>query len=108
MSTLSLNFDEPVGRTLRDSGIASVMDHSGEWKDLAFEAVCTLPAGWQGLGEDVTAFVRAKVGDPHHPGAWGGLTQKAIRRGVLVRTKEYRQSQSPGNHAHEYRVLLRI
>jgi hypothetical protein len=87
------------GRDLRDDGIARVTSNAGKWTDRAFSAVCTLPPGWTGLGEDVRAYVLKVVGPPHHHNAWGGLVMKAMRRAVLADTGERAASKSLRSHA---------
>ena len=39
---------------------------------------------------------------PASPNAWGGVWQRAIRRGVLAKTGLYRPTRLPGKHAHDY------
>lgn len=102
-------FDFSDSRALRDHGLKTVTSNAGPWIDQAYRALCTLPTGWTGLFEEARAHVLSRgVEEPHHPNAWGALSSKAIKRGVLTYTGRWLQSKSAASHAHHYREVKRV
>ncbi len=91
----------------RDDGISRVADNSFDWMAAASAVVDRIDRFWEGLGEDIRLRVIAQVGEPHHPNCWGALIMSATRRGVLVKTGEWRGARSKKSHASMYPVLRR-
>lgn len=105
---MTLSLFDPPARALRDAGISQVSSNAGDWMEQAFSALCTLPAGWTGLFEEAREYVLQRgITEPHHPNAWGALSQKAIKRGLFAYTGRWLQSQSAASHAHHYREVRR-
>jgi hypothetical protein len=91
-------FDAAASRAARDMALAQVQEHTLDWWAAACAQVAQL-RGWMGTGEDLRLVVRAVVGDPHSPNAWGALTATAIRNEWLSRTGERRAMRSVRSHA---------
>lgn len=74
------------------------------WKDIAWDALQTLPSGtW--TGEGIRIFLTRSIGKPHHHNAWGALIMRAVRNKVLTPTGRYvsmREKQSHARKTPEY------
>jgi len=98
-----LDFNLDAGRELRDEGIASVSENSMSWHDKAFVEALFLryldafPFGF--ISEDIRQPISDKVGNPHHPNAWGALTMHLEKAGYIRKTGEYRQMRLKSSHA---------
>lgn len=95
-----------LGIWLRDQGIKQVEENAGVWKDLAFDIVCSLPAGeWD--GGQINMEVERRIGKPHHPNAYGALIMRARNAKVLYETGRYRRSGKASCHAHKYQIYMK-
>lgn len=75
-------------RTQRDNAIQLVADHAGEdWREAAFNALRSFAEKTINfLIEDARAYAtRNGVAAPHDSRAWGSITVRAIKEGVIVR-----------------------
>lgn len=89
-------FDWTAARKARDQGIKQAADHADQevpkWSDRAFDILCCFCRRPGGSNEDFTSEdVRryaANLGlpEPPHLRAWGGVFQKAARRGMITKT----------------------
>jgi len=101
-----LYFPPEPGRVARDAGIAKVKKNSDGWIAKAIDFVERMPSGWIGTGEDIKLLATPQIGAPHHPNAWGALTNAVTRRGLLVKTGRWLQTKGEKSHARnvqEYR-----
>ena len=97
-----------TGEELRDSGIASVINHTPEiYRQRFIEAVKTFPRGQLFTVEDV----REIAGDPPpetHYNCVGGLMRSVAGMGLMRRTHERRKAKRPSLHASELAVWRRL
>lgn len=97
-----LEFDLEAAMQARDAGIVTVVANGGSWHHAALLVVAALPPGWTGIGEDIRAAVVASdVGEPHSPNAWGGLTQAAMKKGLLELTGRRLPMRAVKSHARK-------
>lgn len=93
------------GEQLRDSAIAQVMENAGEsWQLAATQLVRLRLAGQEVLAEDWRLLCEEHGITPHHPNAWGGLTNSLVRAGVIVDTGRIGKSKDPRSHARRQPV----
>ncbi|TAM22380.1 MAG: hypothetical protein EPN60_16945 [Nevskiaceae bacterium] len=85
-----LPLDFATARRRRDSGIARAADHADAetpgWTDIAFEFLeaCAKVRAAPFLAEDVIEMAKAAhLPEPPDGRAWGGVFQRAARRGVI-------------------------
>lgn len=97
-----------TGEDLRDSGIASVINHTPEvYKTRFIDAVKKFPRGHLFTVEDV----RAIAGDPPpetHYNCVGGLMRSVAGMGLVQRTRERRKAKRPSLHASELAVWRKL
>lgn len=88
------------GEQLRDDGIKTVVRNAGSaWMDKATELICSQLAGQEVLAETFRVLCEEANIIPHHHNAWGGLTNKLIKSGVLIDTGRMAKSLRPTSHA---------
>lgn len=96
------------GEELRDSGIASVINHTPEiYRSRFIETVKGFPRGRLFTVEDV----REVAGNPppeSHYNVMGGLMRTAMSQKLIVRTTERRKAKRPSLHASEIVVWRRV
>lgn len=93
-------------RKLRDKGLDLVGVNNADWLMNAVRIVRThAPAAGEFMAESFQSY--PGIGQPAHPNAWGSLTNRLIRLGVIEPTGEFRQSVGRSKHAHNYRVYRR-
>lgn len=94
-------FDPGRSRAARDAALSQVAGNvSADW----WVGACALVVGlrsWSGTGEDLRVYVRALIGDPHSPNAWGALIAQSVRNEWLSRTGERRAMRSVRSHARQ-------
>lgn len=90
MSQLPLDFQAAARR--RDSGIARAVEHADAdtpgWSDIAFDFLeaCARVRVAPFLAEDIIEMAKAAHMEPPPDGrAWGGVFQRACRRGVIAK-----------------------
>ena len=85
--------DALEARALRDEGIERVASPA-----LADQLATFLLSrvGEEMTGEDIRMESGATA---HHPNAWGAAIMGLTRRGLLIKTGEYRQMVRPSSHA---------
>lgn len=97
-----------TGEELRDSGIASVINHTPEiYRTRFIDAIKGFPHGLLFTVEDV----REKAGNPPpeaHYNVMGGLMRTAMSLKLIVRTRERRKAKRPSLHASEIAVWRRV
>lgn len=100
-------FDVIKGRQERDSGVGKISSGIGmKWIILATKIIADLPSGWIGTSEDVRPMILDRIGPPHHVNAWGALTLRVRRKGILIPTGKAYQAKRVARHANvigEYR-----
>lgn len=90
MNQQALDFD--AARARRDAGIASSTQHADDdapgWCDRAFDLLCIYasqqPTPWTCETFRPWAYAQG-LPVPAEERAWGGITQRALRRGVIER-----------------------
>jgi hypothetical protein len=88
------------GEQLRDQALAVVTTDAGPaWMDKAEALIRTRLGGTEVLAESFRLLCEEEGIKPHHPNAWGGLTNRLIRHGVLVDTGRIAKSTAPRSHA---------
>ena len=88
------------GETLRDAALEQVLDNAGEnWQAAATHLIQGMFAGQEVLAEDWRLLCREHGINPHHPNAWGGLTNSLLRAGVIIDTGRLSKSKDPRSHA---------
>lgn len=88
------------GEQLRDKAIATVAANAGQgWMDKAEALIRTRLGGTEVLAESFRLLCEEEGVKPHHPNAWGGLTSRLIKQGVLVDTGRIAKSTAPRSHA---------
>lgn len=104
---------EPVGppltgEQLRDSGMASVINHTPEvYKARFIEAVKKFPRGHLFTVEDVREIAGNPPPETHY-NAMGGLMRSVAGMGLIRRTHERRKAKRPSLHASELAVWRRL
>ena len=63
-------------------------------------------SGQELTGEDIRVVCEERGVVPHHSNAWGGVIGALQKRGLLVRTGEYRRMGDVRSHARETPVYL--
>lgn len=71
------------GKSRRDDGIKKITFNNAEWMAAAILLLHQLPSGWRGLPEDWRFAMLDTIGPPTNPHAWGALTLKAKKRGLI-------------------------
>lgn len=74
------------GHTLKAQGQASVLANSGDWVDLACDAIAAMK--WPQFTLEEVKGIPA----PRHPNAWGALATLAQHRGLIVKSGQYKPS----------------
>jgi hypothetical protein len=88
------------GEHLRDQGIQSVVSNAGDcWLERATDLIRTQLAGQEVLAESFRLLCEEEGIRPHHHNAWGGLTNRLIKQGVLIDTGRVAKSTRPTSHA---------
>lgn len=73
-----------LGRVLKEAGQESVLEHSGEWKHAAADAIALLADERDTFtSEDVVEI----AGPPPHPNAVGAAINAAANRGEITRLR---------------------
>ena len=70
----------------RDEGRDRIAANNARWMELAMEAIAKVPSGWTGRSEQWRSLVEAVAGKPTKPHAYGALTSKLIKAGIIRRT----------------------
>ena len=99
---------EGSGVAARDEALDRVAGNAVPWFDraraAAAVAVRALPFFF--TGEDVRREISGRVGEPHHPGAWGALVHRLLWEGLIEPTGRYVPMAEKSSHARrtpEYR-----
>ena len=93
------------GATLRDAGVAQVLENAGApWQEKATQLIQGAMAGREVLAEDWRLLCKENGIEPHHPNAWGGLTHRLVRLGVITDTGRLAKSKDPRSHARRQPV----
>lgn len=97
-----------TGEELRDSGIASVINHTPEvYKARFIEAVKKFPRGHVFTVEDVREIIGNPPPETHY-NAMGGLMRTVASMNLIRRTHERRKAKRPSLHASELSVWRRL
>lgn len=107
MNTPTAPAGQAHGRTLADAGMAAALNHAERvapaWGEVAFSAfkryARSLPSGARFQCEDVRRWAMAEglVDEPPSLRAWGPITKRAIRAGV-VRHVGFASVDNPAAH----------
>ena len=93
------------GEQLRDNGIKTVVKNAGSiWMDKAIELICSKLAGQEVIAETFRVLCEEENIIPHHHNAWGGLTNRLVKEGVLIDTGRMAKSLRPKSHARRQPV----
>jgi|688.fasta_scaffold584454_2 hypothetical protein len=88
------------GEQLRDQGIKTVVANAGDcWLEQATDLIQTRLAGQEVLAETFRELCEQENIRPHHHNAWGGLTNRLVKQGVLIDTGRIAKSKCPRSHA---------
>lgn len=88
------------GEYLRDKGIETVVSNAGNaWMDRATALIRSRLAGQEILAETFRQLCEEEGIKPHHHNAWGGLTNRLIKQGILIDTGRVAKSSRPSSHA---------
>jgi hypothetical protein len=91
------------GERRRDYGTDLTAANNRAWMDTAFAVVSLYaPHDRTFLAEEFRTY--PGIGSPRHPNAWGALTLKAVRKGIIEHTGQWAKAKSARNHAHYYKV----
>lgn len=91
----------------RDEALERVVENAGtSWQDRA-TAVLRGMAASEVTGEDVRLACEAQGVRPHHHNAWGGMTARFVKEGLLVPTGRYVAMKAKGSHARKTQVYYR-
>ncbi|MFZ0270967.1 MAG: hypothetical protein WAL34_03870 [Acidobacteriaceae bacterium] len=76
---------------------------------LQIEQLARSHEGWANtehgvIGEDIRRMLLPHVGHPGSPNAWGALIRRAIKKGLIVATGEYRHMKEKRSHARRTMV----
>ena len=107
MSNFTRDLFGKTARDYRDEGISKVISHNEEWKAVAEAYVRSLKAGKEITGEDIRIDLESVGVKPDHFNAWGGFISGLVRKGILVKTGNYRQMKRPQSHARVNPVYYR-
>jgi hypothetical protein len=93
------------GESLRDTAIATVMENAGQrWQAAATQLIQDTLRGQEVLAEEWRLLCEHHGLNPHHPNAWGGLTNSLVRSGVITDTGRLGKSRDPRSHARRQPV----
>jgi len=93
----------------RDKVLDEVADSNSKWMDYAVPAMYRLEEGRTGIGEDFRNWLtEAGVPAPRSPNAWGSLFMTMTKRGVLVKTGEYRPMKDPKSNGRSSAVYRKV
>jgi len=95
-------FENNIAKSFRDEGLLTVYQNSKTWSDAAFKALLDLRSENNlstFTGEDLRFQIAKKIGNPHHPNAWGALIMKAVKGDLIINTGKYVPMKSPRSHA---------
>ena len=91
----------------KDAAIDQVLDNAGlSWQERATAVLRGMTAS-EVTGEDVRLACEARGVRPHHHNAWGGLTSRLVKAGLLVPTGRYVAMKAKGSHARKTQVYYR-
>src|SRR4249920_555963 len=101
----------PTGEILKEEGIALALANAdpkwkAAWKEIAYK----LPAGWEGIGEDIRFMcLRSGMPLPRTPRLWGSMVSGMIKRGGLRHKVPFELSipTDPISHGRPCKVLVR-
>jgi len=93
------DYDRERARVSREEGIKKVEEHADpDWKDIAYEAVLR-------TSRDLDSFIVDEVWkrmprgfSTHENRAMGAVIRRAVSRGVISKTSEYRPSSKTSSH----------
>ena len=96
--------DARRARALRDAGIAQVTGKNPRWLEdaiaLAGGVLRKLEEPF--IGEDIRlALLEAGLSYPHHHNAWGALTQRLKKLGMIVDVPGWRSMKTPNSHSRK-------
>lgn len=88
------------GSQLRDANITQVLENAGQsWQSAATQLIQDELAGREVLAEEWRLLCEEHGIRPHHPNAWGGLTNRLVSMGVIIDTGRISKSRDPRSHA---------
>jgi hypothetical protein len=78
------------------------------WKQDALAVIAALPAGWQGIGEDINSEIARQIGHPHDSHAYGALTKRAVQLRLLEPTGKYRAMRKEQSHSRSSALYRKL
>lgn len=105
------------GEVLKQQGMQLALDNSGEWKGKALEALKDFIESRRALkmadtfSMDLFRYwlkINTTIGEPKSLNAWGGLTNGACKKGLIVPTNNYVLSLFPAAHKRPIRVWMAV
>ena len=91
----------------RDAGIKKVSEPEHDWLCAAHNLIRMYPER-EATGEDLRIWVEERIGPPHHANVTGAMIMGACRKGIIVKTGEYRQMKRKESRARVnpvYRIM---
>lgn len=96
----AIDFNTQTGEALKDIALQLVLENAGQdFMDRAAAAVPLFLGGQTVLAEEWRILLAANGIRPHHPNAWGALTNALHKRGVISPTDELAKSKDKRSHA---------
>ena len=92
----------------RDEGRDRIAANNARWMELAVYEVSKLPSGWTGRPEQWRPLIEAAIGKPTKHYAYGALTSRLIKAGIMRRSGVRSAMTRKRSHARmtdEYRRL---
>lgn len=94
------------GRRRKKKGIDLVGTNNSDWLRGAVSIVSQhAPAAGTFLAEEFKKY--PGIGKPSHQNAWGALTNRLKKLGVIEGTDKFVQATGASNHAHRYELYRR-
>jgi len=103
--TAGRQYDLPLARVARDTGIARVT--KDDFRGRVYDYVLSLQRGTEMTGEDIRRACEARGIFAHHSNAWGGTINGLIRGGYLTKTGRWVQPKDIRSHARPTQALRR-
>ena len=99
--TVAAERDLDEGRRRRDEGMARVQENAATWSQAVWPLLLRIVARLDEpfTAEEVNLEIRHVAPEPHHPNAWGALTNTAVRRGVYLKIDRTAPMTRPRSHA---------
>ena len=94
-------FDLIGGLKLRDIGIEQVAENNRIWFEQAMALIGSPSFRREFVsftGEDIVQEIKSRIGQPAHHNANGSLIMAAVKKGIMLKTGEYRPTKRKAAH----------